>query len=83
MTKDNFLIRAKDVSLLIAILTLMGMFVGPMKKIFQLDDTISKMDKIQDQVNSNKTDIAVVNAQYAQISKQLDQISWQLRRIKN
>jgi uncharacterized coiled-coil protein SlyX len=81
VTKDTFLIRSKDVGLLIAILTLAGLVLGPMKKVFQLEATIGKVEKLEDRVNGNEKNIAVINSQYADISKQLDQINWQLRRL--
>lgn len=80
--KDKILLRAKDVGLLIAIFTLLGFLVGPMKKIFQLEQTLEDVKELKISSNENKTNIAVIASQYTDISKQLEQINWQLRRMR-
>ncbi len=81
--KDKILIRAKDVTLVIAVLTMLGMFIGPMKKIFLLDETIDKVNKLQDMGYERDKQIAIINTQYADIEKQLEQMNWQLRKLRN
>lgn len=90
MMTDKILIRAKDIGLLISILTLFGFLFGPMKKIFVFEQTVvevaelkSEMQKASEIATDNKVKIAIVNTQYVEISKQLDQINWQLRRMRD
>lgn len=78
---NQFLIRAKDVSLIVAILTLLGFVISPMRKIFEIEAMIGRVSKLEDVVASNTNNIAVINAQYADIQKQLEQINWQVRKI--
>lgn len=80
---DKILLRAKDIGLLIGVVSLLGMFFGPLKKVFQMEETITKMAKLEDRVGGHDSSIAVINSQYADIQKQLEQMNWQLRRINN
>lgn len=77
--KDKILLRAKDVSLLIMVLTFLGLVMGPLKKVFKLDDMIQKVEKLEDKTYSNSEAIAVVIAQNKEIGEQVKQINWQLR----
>lgn len=79
--KDKILLRAKDIGLLISIIILLGMILGPMKKAFIWDQTAEKVEKLEEKFNQQSNDMAVIKSQYADISKQLDSIQWQLRRI--
>lgn len=81
MNNDKVLIRAKDISLLIMVLTLLGLIAGPAKRIFQLDDVIVKVEKLSNDVADTKTNQAVTNAQYADIKGQLERINWQLQKL--
>lgn len=81
--KDKVLIRAKDISLLILVLTFFGMIAGPLRKVFILESLIAKVDKIEEVSFQNRTDNAVNKAQYQEISEQLRQINWQLRNMNN
>lgn len=81
--KDKILLRAKDISLLVLVLTLFGMLLGPLKKTFIWDQTASKVEKLEDKMNAQSSDMAVIKSQYSDISKQLDSIQWQLRRLNN
>lgn len=90
MTKDQVLIRAKDVTLMISIITLLGLVIVPVKKIFKFDETIEKVAKLETKQETMQAaqivtdrNLAVVSAQYAEIGKQLDQINWQLRRMRD
>lgn len=83
MTKDQVLIRAKDVTLLISILTLLGLLFGPMRKVFMLEQTIDDVAGLKKDVGDDKTAIAVINSQYADINSQLKEIKWQLRGMNN
>lgn len=80
--KDKILIRAKDISLLILVLSLFGLIAGPMKKIFKLEDTIQDVIVLKQESAAHKQNIAVVNANLENISKQLDQINWHLSRMR-
>lgn len=81
--KDKILIRAKDIAMVISILTLLGFLIGPSKKIFQLEQTIEDVKALKLDVFQNTTNIAVINAQYADIQKQLEQVNWQLRAMRS
>lgn len=78
--KDKILLRAKDISLLLMVLTFLGFIAGPLKKMFKLEDMISKVEKLEDKTYSNSENIAVVIAQNKEIMDQIRQINWQLRR---
>lgn len=80
--KDKILIRAKDITLMLSVLTLLGFLFGPAKKIFQLEQTIEDVKDLKTDVGVTKTNIAVINAQYADIQKQLEQVNWQLRAMR-
>lgn len=78
---DQLMIRAKDISLMIAILTLIGLILGPIHKIYQWDDSTQKVAQLETEVNDQMKTIAVIQSEFSDISKQLDQINWQLRKI--
>lgn len=78
--KDKILLRAKDLSLLVLVITFLGLVVGPLKKILKLDDMICKVEKLEDKTYSNSENIAVIIAQNKEIMEQIKQMSWQLRR---
>ena len=73
--------RSKDAAIIAAILSLFGMLWGPMKKIVVLDQTIVKVEKLEDKVAANTQSLAVTDSRYQDINKQLEQINWQLRRL--
>lgn len=81
--KDKILIRAKDIVLMISILTMLGMFLGPMRKIFKVEETILDVEKLKEEAVSAKIERAVTNTQLADMVKQLEQINWQLRRMSH
>lgn len=78
---NQVLIRAKDIGLLIAILTLVGMILGPLKKTYQWDETVQDVAELKKEIRTQSEEIAVTKSEFDQISKQLDQINWQLRRL--
>ncbi len=78
---DKFLIRAKDIALLATILTLIGAILGPIKKAYQWDEAVTKVQDLQSRVDADDRNIAVVQSEFTEISKQLEQINWQLRRL--
>lgn len=80
--KDKILLRAKDITLMVSIITLLGFLFGPAKKIFQLEQTIDDVRELKTDVGMTKTNVAVINAQYADIQKQLEQVNWQLRAMR-
>lgn len=82
LNKDQILIRAKDITLVVTILTLLGFAFVPFKKFFQFDEAVGKIATIESGLQSVKQDVAVTNAQYAMITKQLEQINWQLRTMR-
>lgn len=79
--KDKILLRAKDIGLLVLVLTFFGMLAGPLKRIFQLNETIEKVQKLEDNRIDQERNMAIIRTQLEGLSKQLDQVSWQLRRI--
>lgn len=81
--KDKILIRAKDITMIVSIITLLGLVLSPVKKIFKFDDAVEKIAKLEDRMMINEREIATIDAHYADISKQLDQISWKLQRIRD
>lgn len=81
--KDKILLRAKDIGLLVMVITLIGMLLGPLKKTFVWDETARKVEILENRMGIQETNSAVNQSQYAQISKQLDQINWQLRKMRN
>lgn len=81
--KDQVLMRTKDLSLLLLLLSVLGLVLGPIKRVFRMDETITKVEKLEEKVNKSQMDIAVIGSQYADITKQLDNINWQLRRMRD
>lgn len=81
--RDKILIRAKDIGLLIMIVTLMGFLIGPMKKVFQMEQTIEDVRELKIEASQTKTNFAVINSQYNDIQKQLEQMNWNIRRINH
>lgn len=77
--KDKILLRAKDISLLVMVVTFLGLIAGPLKKIFVLDSMIEKVEKLEDKTYSHATAIAVVMSQNKEILEQIKQLNWQMR----
>ncbi len=65
------------------ILTLLGFIVGPARKFFQLEQTLDDVKILKENAVTMNTNIAVINAQYADIQKQLEQMNWRLRKIND
>lgn len=78
--KDKILLRAKDISLLVLVLTFLGLLTGPLKKVFKLDDMISKVERLEEKTYSNSENIAVIISQNKEIMEQMRMINSQLRR---
>lgn len=79
--KDKILLRAKDISLLVLVLTLFGMLLGPLKKTFRWDAMADKVERLEERANQQALDMAVIKSQYEDINKNLEAINWRLRRI--
>lgn len=79
--RDRILLRAKDISLVIAIITLVGLIIGPLKQTVKWDQASEQVERLRDKLEQQGNDMAVIKAQYNEISKQLDSINWQLRRM--
>lgn len=78
--KDKILLRAKNISLLVLVLTFLGLLTGPLKKVFKLDDMISKVERLEEKTYSNSENIAVIISQNKEIMEQMRMINSQLRR---
>ncbi len=89
MDRDKILLRAKDITLIISVLTMLGLLLGPVKQFIRIqavaDDVIMMKQDMRAtiaQTNANTTAIAVVSTQYESISKQLESIQRDVRVIK-
>lgn len=78
--KDKILLRAKDISLFIMILTLFGLIMGPMKKLFKLESVIEDVEKMKPLVISHDTKIAINDERWAQVQRELQSINRKLDR---
>lgn len=81
--RDRVLLRTKDVSIIILICTLLGLIGTQTKKIYRWDETADKIVQLETRIRAAETTNTVVVTQLDSISKQLEQINWQLRRINN
>lgn len=81
--KDRVLLRTKDVAIIIMIATVVGILGTQLKKIYRWDAMSDKVDVLETRVRATETSNAVVIAQLSEISKQLEQVNWQLRRMGN
>lgn len=79
--KDRVLLRTKDISIIILIVTVLGLFGTQFKKIYRWDETADKMAALEMRVATAERSTLVVSTQLEGISKQLEQINWQLRRM--
>jgi hypothetical protein len=71
---DKVLIRAKDISLLILVLTFFGMVMGPLKKIFKLEDVIVKVEKLEASDDNQNEQLTVIKTQYTEIDRKLERL---------
>lgn len=90
MTKDQVLIRAKDIGLIISVVTLFGMLFGPLKKFVYMEAAAAEIPALKkelsdtrEKTNRNELNNAVAMAKLEDISKQIDQVLWQLRRMRD
>lgn len=79
--KDKILLRAKDLGLLILVGTVLTMILGPLKRVYQWNEAVDRVSKLEERVSAEEKNIAVTQAEFDQIQKQLEQINWQLRRL--
>lgn len=77
---NQILIRAKDVALLVTILSLLGMFVKLANKPTEWDQDTSRLDRIEPIVASHETRLAVIDARSQDILEQLRSINRKLDR---
>ena len=80
--KDRILIRAKDVSIIILILTVLGLVGTQFKRVYRWDEAVERLEKLEARVTANERVVVVISTQLEGISKQLDQVNWQLRRMQ-
>lgn len=80
--KDRILIRAKDVSIIVLILTVLGLVGTQFKRVYRWDEAAERLEKLEVRVSNNERVVVVISTQLEGISKQLDQVNWQLRRMQ-
>lgn len=81
--KDRVLLRAKDISIIILIVTILGVVGTQFKRVYKWDEAADRISELEQRVNNNERVSAVIGSQLEGISKQLEQINWQLRRMQN
>lgn len=81
--KDQVLLRTKDISLIVLIVTLLGVIGTQLKKFYRWEQAADRIEQIEPRVRSAEQMGTVVTTQLIEISKQLDDIKWQMRRIQN
>ena len=79
--KDQILLRTKDVSISLLICSLLGIIGTQFKKVYRWDEAADRISALELRLVTAERTAAVVNSQLEGISKQLDQINWQLRRM--
>lgn len=80
--KDRVLLRTKDVSIIILICTVLGLIGTQLKKVYRWDEAVERVEKLESRVRqAENVNIAVV-ARLDEISKQLDQANFYLRRME-
>ena len=81
--KDQVLLRTKDISLIVLIVTLLGVIGTQFKKFYRWEQAAEKIEQLEPRVRSTEQIGSVVTTQLTEISKQLDDIKWQMRRMQN
>lgn len=81
MDKDKILLRAKDIALLVSILILAGLLLNPIRKTFEWDMAVKKVEALEDKVSANSTALAITRSQYDEIIKNLEKINRRLDRM--
>lgn len=79
--KDQVLLRAKDVSIIILVFTMLGFAGTQFKKVYRWDEAADRIVQLELRVRAAETTNTVVVTQLDAIAKQLEQINWQLRRM--
>lgn len=83
MPRDKVLIRAKDISILLLVAAVLGILGTQFKRIYRWDETSDKVEKLEIRMTNSEHVSISINTQLEGISKQLDQLSWQLRRMQS
>lgn len=79
--KDRVLLRTKDISVILLICTILGIIGTQFKKVYRWDETADRIVALEARVAASERSTLVVSTQLEGISKQLEQINWQLRRM--
>lgn len=82
MTKDSFLIRAKDITLIVTILGLLGFMGNIYKKTYRWDEAAEKIDANEKVQHNQETDLAVIKAQLSVISSNVDSLGVKIDRLR-
>ena len=82
-SKDQVLLRTKDISVIILIVTLLGVIGTQFKKIYRWEQAADKVEQMEPRLRNTEQIGTVVTTQLTEISKQLDDIKWQMRRMQN
>lgn len=77
---DRVLIRAKDLTLIVAVLTVAGALYAMTSKPAQWDQATRDIEELKPKVAANEIKLAVINAQYEAIQGELHAINRKLGR---
>lgn len=80
--KDRVLLRTKDVSIIILICTVIGIVGTQFRKVYRWDETANRVDQLEIRVRQTENVNIAMVARLEEISKQLDQANWYLRRME-
>lgn len=79
---DRVLLRVKDVSIIVLICTVIGLVGTQLKHIYRWDEAADRLEKLEVRVSASEKVTVAISTQLDGISKQLDQVNWQLRRMQ-
>lgn len=80
--KDRVLLRAKDISIMVLIVTILGIVGTQFRRVYRWDEAADKLDRLEARVSINEKGVTVIGTQLDGISKQLEQINYQLGRMQ-
>lgn len=79
--QDRVLLRTKDISVILLICTILGILGTQFRKIYRWDEAADRVVALEVRIRQTENVNTAVVARLDEISKQLDQVNWQLRRM--
>jgi uncharacterized coiled-coil protein SlyX len=81
--KDRVLLRVKDIATIVLICTVLGIIGTQFRRVYRWDEAADRVERLEVRVTESEHVTIAISTQLEGISKQLEQINWQLRRMQN